>query len=88
MIYIIVNQLSLHMKGMMVLYVLGLTMIIICSQAISILVTDIYTLQSGVNLSDHLPLFFKLHINHSSFSSFLLLHRPNLCALTVSEIYC
>ena len=43
---------------------------ILCSQAISILVTDIYTLQSGVNLSDHLPLFFKLHINHSSLSSF------------------
>ena len=43
---------------------------ILCSQAISILVTDIYTLQSGVNLSDHLPLFFKLHINHSSHSSF------------------
>ena len=42
---------------------------ILCSQAISILVTDVYTLQSGVNLSDHLPLFFKLHINHSSFSS-------------------
>ena len=42
---------------------------ILCSQAISILVTDIYTLQSGVNLSDHLPLFFKLHINHSSLSS-------------------
>ena len=42
---------------------------ILCSQAISIVVTDIYTLQSGVNLSDHLPLFFKLHINHSSLSS-------------------
>ena len=42
---------------------------VLCSQAISILVTDIYTLQSGVNLSDHLPLFFTLHINHSSLSS-------------------
>ena len=42
---------------------------ILCSQAISILVTDIYTLQSGSNLSDHLPLFFKFHINHSSLSS-------------------
>ena len=42
---------------------------ILCSRAISILVTDIYTLQSGVILSDYFPLFFKLHINHSSLSS-------------------
>ena len=42
---------------------------ILCSQAIFNLVTDICTLQSGVNLSDHLPLFLKLNINHSSLRS-------------------
>ena len=68
MIYIIVNQLSLHMKGMMVLYVLGLTIFSVYRQSTSLLYTDIYTLQSGVNLSDHLPLFFKLHNNYSLLS--------------------
>ena len=61
------------MKGVMVwyiyIYVLGLTVflaiIILCSQRISILVTDIYTHFSLVLTY----LFLKLCINHSSLSS-------------------
>ena len=63
---------------------------ILCSQAISILVTDIYTLQSGVNLSDHLPLFFKLHINHSSLSSLPATSssKPDWSEITSSHMLC
>ena len=59
---------------------------ILCSQAISILVTDIYTLQSGVNLSDHFPLFLKLHINHSSLSSLPATSSSKLMCIAWSEI--
>ena len=51
-----------------------------CSQAISILVTDIYILRSGYLIICHCFSSFTLIILHSL--PYLLLHRPNLCALT------
>ena len=39
---------------------------IMCSQSFSSLVTDVYTIKCGSNLSDHLPLSFLLHIHCSS----------------------
>ena len=39
---------------------------IMCSQSLSSLVTDIYSLKCGTNLSDHLPLSFLLHIHCTS----------------------
>ena len=41
---------------------------VVCSQSLSLRVTDVHTVVSGTNLSDHLPLCFNLHISCTSIS--------------------
>ena len=41
---------------------------VVCSQSLSLHVTDVHTVFSGTKLSDHLPLCFNLHISCTSIS--------------------
>ena len=79
-IYIIVNQFSLHMKGMMVLYVFGLTIFSVHRQSPSlILIFRYFSLVLTSLIICHCFSSFTLIILHSL--PYLLLHRPNLFAL-------
>ena len=75
------NQLSLHMKGTMVLYLLGLTIFSVNRQSPSLLLIFIhFGLMLTYLIICHCFSSFTLIILHSL--PYLLLHRPNLCALT------
>ena len=58
---------------------------IVCTQSFSSQVSNVYTLRTGSNLSDHFPMFFLLHVNcltmHSTplpSSSVLSYNTPNI----------
>ena len=85
MIYIIVNQLSLHMKRMMVLYVLELTIFSVHRQSPSLLLIFIhFSLVLTYLIICHCFSSFTLIFLHSL--PYLLLHRPKPMYIDWSEI--